>query len=63
MKKALKKHQLNFVEEICITSRNTGNGRKLKPKGRSKMSTTRKRKMKLQRPSQYPLPQGLLTGF
>lgn len=53
------------VEEISMELPGTTKTKSLNKEGGLKMRTTRKKKAKLSfdRPSLYPLPQPLLTGF
>jgi len=54
-----------LLEEISINLPKAKREKKFNPEGGSKMFTTRNKRTRLSfdRPSQYPLPQGLLIGF
>lgn len=53
------------LDEISIESPKQKNEKLFNPEGGSKMNTTRNKRARLSfaRPSPYPLPKGLLTGF
>jgi len=52
-------------EEVSISLPEIKKEKNFKPEGRAKMNTIRNKRTRLsfERPSQYPLPKGLIIGF
>jgi|GEM_PF-2780473 len=57
--------QLCLMGEICNAPHSSRKRRDSYPEGRIRMLTAKSRRTRLsfERPSQYPLPHGLLIGF
>ena len=54
-----------LLDEVSISLPKIKKEKNFKPEGKAKMNTIRNKRTRLsfERPSQYPLPKGLLIGF